>query len=302
MPPLFDAYLFVDWNAAGRRALGRNAVWYAHAVRTTESVPRPRLSNPASRHEAISAVTELLCTDVDQRLRVLVGFDFQYGYPVGFAAALGLDLQQPWRSVWTELDQLISDDQQNRNNRFEVARSLNRRLGGPPGPFWGCPDTQCTDALLPTRSTFPFQTNGGTLSEFRLTEQQLSRAQPAWQLFGGGAVGGQTLVGIPRLAALRQHPQLAGHSRVWPFETGFRPEALPGTGPFVLHAEVYPKLVKVRPEPSEITDAAQVRTLVEHFSERDARGELAALLSTPPDLSQAAHDQALQEEGWILGA
>jgi hypothetical protein len=45
--------------------------------------------------------------------------------------------------------------------------------------------------------------------------------QPIWKLFGNGSVGGQALLGIPRLSALRNDEVLEPVFRVWPFETGF---------------------------------------------------------------------------------
>jgi len=80
--------------------------------------------------------------------RVLIGFDFPYGYPSGFAAALGLKGSgPPWRATWNELASLISDGDDSRNNRFKVASHLNLRCGPGPGPFWGAPPGSTTDHL-----------------------------------------------------------------------------------------------------------------------------------------------------------
>ena len=68
----------------------------------------------------------------------MVGFDFPFGYPAGFAARLGLE-GPPWRAVWDEIARLIEDDEGNRNNRFEVGAEFNRRVSGGRFPFWGCP-------------------------------------------------------------------------------------------------------------------------------------------------------------------
>src|SRR5580658_9328413 len=59
-------------------------------------------------------------------------------FPAGFAARLGLS-GPPWRAVWDEIAGRITDDERNRNNRFDVADALNRRVSGGGFPFWGCP-------------------------------------------------------------------------------------------------------------------------------------------------------------------
>ena len=38
--------------------------------------------------------------------RVLIGFDFPFGYPAGFAARLGLS-GPPWQGVWAEIARLV---------------------------------------------------------------------------------------------------------------------------------------------------------------------------------------------------
>jgi hypothetical protein len=62
----------------------------------------------------------------------------------------------------------------------------------------------------------------GGLSKWRQVEKQLHRLkmrpQPAWKLVGAGAVGSQTLVGIPVVSRLRAHDALRDVSRVWPVE------------------------------------------------------------------------------------
>ena len=66
-------------------------------------------------------------------------------------------------------------------------------------------------------------------------------------------------------------------------------------------AEIYPALVPVTPEPGEVADRAQVRTLCEHFAELDAGGKLAAALTAPKDTPAETVEAVEREEGWILG-
>src|SRR5205823_430150 len=88
----------------------------------------PRTLNPRTRGQAEAAVRDILRDARDRSDRVLLGFDFPYGYPTGFAAALGFE-RAAWRAVWDHLKAQIRDDPAtNRNNRFEVAAGLNARL------------------------------------------------------------------------------------------------------------------------------------------------------------------------------
>lgn len=136
----------------------------------------------------------------------------------------------------------------NQNNRFMVAGDLNAIAGnGRSGPFWGCPHTIVVANLSSTSPGFPFDATGGSsLQRLRITETQLPGTQEGWGLYGAGRVGSQALVGIPYVYKLRRHPELTHISRVWPFETGFTPDPATTEGPFVLHAEIWPGVVKKR--------------------------------------------------------
>ena len=238
--------------------------------------------------------------------RVLLGFDFAYGYPSGFAAALGLTgAEAPWRRVWNELTRRIEERENNANNRFEVASELNAYCPSERfGPFWGCPDHIQRPWLSSRRPPMPYRLHSGlTLPEFRETEQSLPGTKSTWQLYGNGAVGGQTLVGIPAVAALRDDPDLRAISRVWPFETGFGLDAMPLGTPAILHVEIWPGVVKhLIPPAPPIPDKELVRAMVEWLADLDAANELMSLFSTPAGLSGDRLRQAVREEGWILGS
>ncbi len=61
--------------------------------------------------------------------RVLVGFDFPYGYPCGSSRALGLPFgRQPWWEIWTQLAARVQDAANNVNNRFVVAAVASNLL------------------------------------------------------------------------------------------------------------------------------------------------------------------------------
>ncbi|MDQ3867181.1 MAG: hypothetical protein M3304_10220 [Actinomycetota bacterium] len=289
--PVFDTYVIVDWSSSNRPKTGPDSVWIGAGGRGDL-----RLENPPTRARARERVTALLRNAVAAGERVLVGFDFPYGYPRGLASALPLPPGPAWLRVWQTLVALIVDDEANESNRFTAASALNERLGPKPGPFWMRPAGAATPALPLTRPSFPYR----TLAEYRATERALKRRgrhpQSGWKLSGAGSVGSQALLGIPVLHALRFHPKLAPSSRVWPFETGFRPAPVPTSGPFVLHAEIWPGIVDIEPGSGQIRDAQQVGALVEEFVRLDSEDALGSLFAPHADGAAAS------EEGWILGA
>jgi hypothetical protein len=147
---LFDFYIMVDWSGGARRRGGRSdTIWIAHGPINAES---PVTNSPFSRTEAVRLIHSLLVSENETKRRVLVSFDFAYGYPVDFAAALQAatgksDRVLPWFMVWQYLNEQIKDDggtaqgakPNNRSNRFEVANKINALLSPDPkvtGPFW----------------------------------------------------------------------------------------------------------------------------------------------------------------------
>eukprot|EP00850_Spirogloea_muscicola_P006583 SM000031S11592 [mRNA] locus=s31:515519:529177:- [translate_table: standard] len=241
----------------------------------------------------------------------------------------------PWRAVWDYFSEEVVDGEGNENNRFEVAARTNKLVratyfarlsmywnvrgrrphkccksyavsywaGGQDNegdelscstfPFWGCPSTKSSQ-YLSSRKLCQYDPDRG-LPELRLTESLFS-ASPTWKLYTTGSVGSQTLLGIPRLRALRDHVVLNSHTTVWPFETGLNvPSALAKDGPPQTHhtpasdrleplivlAEVYPSLIEPLCEAGEPKDAGQVRALALHLAKLDSLGLLAVLLRGP---------------------
>lgn len=292
MEPVFDAYVMVDWSAARRPVRGANGVWWACLLRDDHGLT---VANPATRQQAIGELADLLSDLAARGLTVLVGFDFAFGLPRGFAGGLGGD----WRTVWRRLATEIRDTADNDNNRFAVAARLNAELCGRAAPFWGCDAADASETLGCRRpeeaSPFP---------DFRLTEERASRRglrpQSPWKLWTAGNVGGQTLVGIPRADELRRYHGLAEVTRVWPFETGLRPLHKSSDWRILL-AEVYPSMVPAAPTDGEVKDRAQVVALSRHFADLDQRGRLSGLFAGDPGLTEAERAVVEGEEGWILG-
>jgi hypothetical protein len=305
--PLFDAYIFIDWNSKNTLGPQRQApdnVWIGQWY-SNELYPETYCR---SRDECIDYLIDILKKLIRENQKVLIGFDFSYGYPKGLANALGHNIgPKPWCEIWEEISNRIKDTQFNENNRFEVANDLNAKIGGS-GPFWGHPQGQTWGNLNPRSPGFPFRTaNGEALRRLRIVDSRVGGLQETWQLFGAGSVGGQALVGIPRLKFLRKHKELSQYSKIWPFETGFTLEPSPKQGPFVLHAEIWPGIVKMETELImeqeliSIKDKAQVHAMCEWASRLDKNDELGEYFSTPRGFTESQIRDCIDHEGWILG-
>lgn len=196
---------------------GRDSIW-VRSLGIDRNGRHDLVANPRTRTEARALVRQHLVAAVSRGERVLVGFDVAYGYPAGFAAALGLE-GTPWRATWDLLAALVGDGDDYANDRFTVAAELNRRTGTE--VFWGHPHGRVVPDLSPRRDRVRHApAPDGVVAEWRATEQRLRdrrlRSHQVWKLTGAGAVGSQALLNIPTLAALRDDPTLAAYSRVWP--------------------------------------------------------------------------------------
>jgi hypothetical protein len=285
---MFDSFVIVDWSAANVPRIGRDSIWICRRCGDDEV-----LVNPPTRHAAKALIADWLTAALAENHRVLLGFDFPFGYPAGFAARLGLS-GPPWRAVWDEIAGLITDDERNRNNRFDVAEALNRRVSGGSFPFWGCPASPVRTHLAGKHHRRHAEDG---LGERRLVDLYIPTAQPCWKLLGAGSVGGQALTGIPVARSLRDDPRWNRQARIWPFETGLgaRCDAR------IVIAEIYPSLWTVLPASGEPKDRAQVRTVAQFLAARDAAGELAALFAGDPGLTPTERRQVETEEAWTLG-
>jgi len=284
---LFDAYMMVDWSARSKPSPAKpvgDAIYIAFGSKS--EAPRTRYYR--TRVTAAAAMQELINQCHDRGERLLAGFDFPFGYPAGFARGIGG--ADSVFSVWKELAARIEDNEENANNRFQVAADLNRMFDGV-GPFWGRPTTLAMPDL-PAKGT---ARNGANHPpERRIVESHVKSTQPCWKLFTTGSVGSQALLGIPILQAYRE---AAPHIRIWPFEDV--------TDAPVVFAEIYPSLFEKavkslqKQMPDVAKDALQVAACVQYYSDADKAGMLADMLEVPHRQPQA--HQITNEEGWILG-
>ena len=310
-PTLFDVVVAVDWSANTTPKTGPDSIWSCVLDRASGAYD---LHNHATRHETTAHLTKVLIAAAGRR--VLVGFDFAFGFPCGLARSASLAGTPPWHAVWEHLAGEIVDAPDNRNNRFDVASRLNARVSHGAGPFWGVALAHhVTPSLARTKApAFPHRTGAGAnagfgdLAEYRLTELAMratgKRPFSVWQLFGAGSVGSQALTGIPVVAALRSHPALTDRTVIWPFETGLTRDLHrhPATGrsDLIVHAEIWPSSIETDTDRHPVKDAAQVICVSEHLADLDRRSQLAAQFA--PSLTDDAARIVVDEEGWILGA
>ena len=270
----FDTVAMVDWsggNDTGPRPR-RDAIWLG-VVRAGQEAPPRYLRN---RIEAEEALARLIATERAAGRRLLVGFDFPFGFPSGFAAAL--TGQADPLAVWAWLAARITDSPR-ANNRFEIASEINRTLGQGRGPFWGNARPRHDIPGLPRTKT-------GYANPFpdrRAVEHAASGSFTCWQLAGAGAVGSQVLMGLPVLHRLRRRfvPDVA----IWPFQ--------PLDDAPVAFVEIWPSLIDAAVKQAEaqggVRDAHQVRLCARAVS-RLSSSDLRAML-----------DVNAPEEGWIMG-
>jgi hypothetical protein len=268
-----DTVIMVDWSARSAPSPARRTKDAIYVAERTG--PLAHVTYCRTRAEAAAHLAGRFDAALAEGRRVVAGLDFPFAYPAGFAEAL-TGIADPF-AVWGWLADAVADDARNANNRLEVADRINGLFDGA-GPFWSHPVGKAPVHVpfrKPAHAGFPF-------AERRKVEMAATGASTCFQLYGNGAVASQTLLGLPRLWALKQH--FGDALAVRPFEDRAAP---------ILLAEVYPSIlsaeIKRRARPGEIPDAAQVRVLAQAFA------------SLPPDSLDALLREGDPEEGWIAG-
>lgn len=295
----FDYFLSVDWSSRAKPSPAKptkDAIWVGEA----KAGGRVTAKYFRTRHDCFIYLEKRLTRLLKQDRRVLVGWDFVFGYPAGLGDALKIKKKRPWKHVWKLLDRLVLDHKDNRNNRFTVGAELNRRISVGSGPFWGVPAGQ-SGIFLGSKKDFsyPVVNKRAVLAERRLVEHRVKKMQPGWKLAYAGSVGSQALLGIPKVYDLRfNNDKLKDRSYVWPFETKFA-DKLPKGG-CIVHAEIYPSMVPLSGK-DKITDRAQVRAYTKWLQMEQIAGRLAGWLAGPKGLSKKERKRVLREEGWVLG-
>ena len=282
---LFDRYVMVDWSAAAAPTTGRDSIW----IGLKEPGLRTAVENIPTRQLAVERLKDLCAAATETGHRVLIGFDFPFGYPSGVARHItGRDCAL---TLWRWIADRLTDGPANTNNRFAVAAEMNRLYPGI-GPFWGRP-ASVDEIDIPIKSRE--RTKSDHPPERRLADQSAKGAKTVWQLAYAGSVGSQVLTGLPALLALRDDPDIGESVRIWPFETGL---SAPETQ--ITLSEIYPSLIP--PDASEaIKDAGQVRATADWLATLDQQGRLASHFAGPADATDAQRRAIETEEAWILG-
>ncbi len=268
----YDSVAIVDWNAGNDTGPTprKDAIWATVATREYGETP-VYLRN---RVLAFDWLTALIEREMTAGRKLLIGFDFPFGYPGSFAAAITTSL---WpMKLWDFYAEALEDTPKG-NNRFDLAGELNARFPGV-GPFWFNALKRDIPHLPRTRKE---RTNDHGQKERRVTESKLKGTFTVWQMGGAGSVGGQTMTGMAALSRLRA--AFPGKIAVFPFD--------PFPAP-VTFAEVWPTLVDpaVRQSDDPIRDSAQVRMLAQAFARLPSE-TFSRMLSVDAPV-----------EGWILGS
>lgn len=266
----FDTFAMVDWSGGNDRGVTpkKDAIWAATVVSGRAEEP-VYLRN---RDVAVAWLTELIERERAASRRLLIGFDFPFGYPKGFARAI-IGEDDPL-ALWDWFADRLNDTPEG-NNRFHLAAELNTLFPGI-GPFW----FNATRHDLPDLPRKGTARTGHGLPERREVECVAKGAFTCWQMGGAGAVGGQTMTGMAALAGLRA--RFPGSIAVWPFEPLDAPVAF---------VEIWPSLIDdaVRAEDDPIKDRAQVRLLAR------------TLATLPTEQLERLLNVSASQEGWILG-
>ncbi len=264
---LFQTFAMVDWSGGNDTGPTprKDAIW-ACIARNGKAFDPEYLRNRRIAEQRLDA---LIRAELKAGRRLLLGFDFPFGYPCGFARAMtGTD--DPL-VLWDWFDQQVEDSPK-ANNRFDLAGRINLQFGGR-GPYWMNGLRRDINGLPRTKSDYsnPFPNR-------RVVETLAKGSFTCWQMAGAGAVGGQVMMGLPILNRLRH--RFAGQISVWPFEPLDKPVAF---------VEIWPSLTLGAAPDGRIKDAWQVEQVALTLS-RLTEQELDAQLNV-----------SAAEEGWILG-
>ena len=92
--PLFEGYIAVDWSANAAPKRGKNSIWIA----VVNGPGQVQFMNPRTRQAAMDHIQELLDGATSACRRLLLGFDFAFGYPEGSAQMMNAG--HDWQGVW----------------------------------------------------------------------------------------------------------------------------------------------------------------------------------------------------------
>ena len=265
---MWDSYVMVDWSGGNDRGKTPKADAIGACVHRNGIAEDPQYFR--SRQAFTKWINPFIETELTAGRTAMIGFDFPFGYPEGFGKHL--TGQDDPLAVWQWLLDRI-EDAPKANNRFDIAGEINKTLPGT-GPFWG----NGLKRDIPHLPRKGLSRGSNPFPERRRVDMLAKGTFTCWQLAGAGAVGSQTMMGLPILQTLRQN--FANKISIWPFEPLDSPIAF---------VEVWPTLFAGLTPINMIKDAHQVQATVKVLACKDLTSLHADLHVTAP------------VEGWILG-
>lgn len=293
MTRIFDNYIIVDWSASSKPNSGSDSIWIGILKRDARRQMKFEHFNPSTRLEAFNILVEQLNVFNKRGDKSLLGFDFAIGYPNKTAEKLKLG-GAPWSAMIDFLAKEMIDKPDNDNNRFQVASKMNRLMSNSAAPFWACPPKFVNSYLGAKKPDIKLP-----IDEMRLCDIKAKTASSVFKLYSPGSVGSQSLTGIPYVKKLRQAFEKL---KIWPFETGLKSIERDDLDNFdIILCEIYPSMLKTKPEHGETKDLAQVRALSQYFAELDEAGKLRHEFAGAKDINESQKSIIENEEGYILG-
>jgi hypothetical protein len=282
-PRAFDLYAFADYRGAADDGPGVVLV-----VGVGDSLP-VQVAEVRNRRTLDAAWRSLLAGVANVGARLCFGQDHQYGIPIAFARELGIPTND-WRLGLG----CLFDTEKARGIAAragmagDFARLVNQELHDRNlrDYFWSATKDYGIPRLAPRPNDDP--------TVYRMTERH--GGFPFARIGDNGTVGGQTIVGVPRILTLLDWARDAGVSiAAWPFDG---PTLADYDRQAHVMIEPYPSLVREEGvAQSDENDAlASTRWAQQHDRAGTLLGEL--------DLSGLGKDVLAQVmyEGWMAGA
>ena len=290
---LFGEYFFADYSGAATGHGQRRSIKVAFAK---AHFPASLDSGSFTRESLVDWMHRKLLSASSRGVRVCLGQDHSYGFPLGFARELGI-AGLPWRSAMASfLDGTYAADAPRFTGVPEFAAGINSwlRSRGVADYFWSA--TQESYGLPSRNPRARTDEAFSRVTDTRRSTFRRASPMPFSRVGDNGSVGGQALWGLTMLRQLMARCERDGILlRCWPFD-GLAVSSEEYEYAHVL-VEAYPSALRA-PGVTQ-SDEADALYTVEALQLADAEGRLGTLL----DVSgiAAALQPAVRFEGWIVG-
>jgi len=279
----FDVYCFADYR--GDRNDGTGGIAVALGI---PDHPIIHIEDVCSRRDLSEFWLKLLSQLKHTEAKLIFGQDHQYGVPAGLLNELGI------RGSWRKAMEAVFCEKRfgNHAERGEAGRfaaAFNRVLVEEGKTKYFYSHTKSEIYGIPQISP-----RRDDPDAYRLVERLGNRRPfPFARVGDNGSVGGQSIVGIPKIMALLESEE--GQSVfAWPFDG---PD-LSDSKQHVL-VEVYPSLI--RPDSVPQSDVNDAIACVEWCMEKDAEGQLRNHFSSEAIPDYETKEEIVNLEGWYLG-